>query len=86
MKKNYLQIFQEGGQAPAPEAPAEGGGGPEQMLMAVVESQDPNLALEFCNKMAQEMGIAPGGGAAPAPEAAPPMGSYGMKVPKVTLG
>lgn len=92
MKKDYLKMYQEGGAmgapAPGPEAaPAPGGapagGNPEEMLMAVIESQDPNLALEFCNMLAQQM--SGGGEGAPAPAPAAPMGRYGMKVPKVNL-
>lgn len=88
-KKDYLRMYQEGGPieggAPAPAPDQGGGGGPEEMLMAVIESQDPALALEFCNMLAQQMGAggAPEGG--PAPEPAPPMGRYGMKVPKIKL-
>ncbi len=94
-KKNYLQMFQEGGGMPAPGpegAPA--GDGIDQMLMQVVETQDPQMALEFCNALAAQMGMAPEGpapggpapeGPAPAEQMAPPMGRYGMKVPKIKL-
>lgn len=85
MKKDYLKMFQEGGPMPAPAAaPAPENGGPDEMLAAVVESQDPQLALEFCNMLAQQMGITPGGGA-PAEGGATPMGRYGIKIPKIKL-
>ena len=76
--KNYLEIyakketpkFQAGGAMPegapaGPEAGAPQGGGqdPQAMLMQVLETQDPNLALEFCNMIGQQMQ----GGGAPAP-------------------
>lgn len=83
-------MFQEGGTAPAapaPTAPAPAGGNPDEMLASVIETQDPQLALEFCNMLAQQMGIKPGGGAgadAQGPEAQP-MGRYGFKVPKVKI-
>lgn len=97
-----VQKFQMGGAMPAPEsAPAEGGapmeaapqggGDLEGMIAQVVETQDPNLALEVVNMIAEQAGL----GAAPAapapatdaPVAAPaegiPQGRFGMKVPKV---
>ena len=79
MSKNYLEIyakkstpkFQAGGAmpeggAPAPEAaPAGGGGGAdiEGMLQQVAQTQDPQLALQVCNAIIEQMG----GGGAPAP-------------------
>lgn len=87
MSKNYLATYaqkvtkhQEGG--PVGGAPAEGGqggGGIQEMLMQVLQSQDPNMALEFCNMLGEQMGI--GGGQAAAPGQAPaqaPMGRKGM--------
>lgn len=86
MKKDYLRMFQEGGQmpsqdmapAPAQGAEQEGGTNPDEMLAAVIQTQDPQLALEFCNMLGQQMGLTPGG----APQEAQPMGRYGIKVPK----
>ena len=97
--KNYLaeyavkpvRKFQQGGNAPAP-APADpaaaqggqGGNQIEQMLMQVIQSQDAQLALQFCNALAQQMGIQGGAPAqgqpasAPAPEGGLPAGRYGM--------
>lgn len=80
---NPVRKFQAGG--PAPEAapggaaPGGGGGGMQEALMQVIQSQDPNMALEFCNMLAQEMGI---GGGAPggAPAGGAPMGRNGMRV------
>lgn len=65
--------------APTEGAPAGGGGELEQMLMQVVQTQDPQLALQFCNMLAQTMGL----GQAAAPAGAPaeggvPMGRRGM--------
>jgi hypothetical protein len=92
MKKNYIATYasnpvtkhQEGGPvqggAPAPEG--GGGGGVQEMLMQVVQSQDPNMALQFCNMLAEQMGMG-GQGGAPAPGGAPegaPMGRYGMEI------
>lgn len=86
---NYLKkygntpMFQQGGEMPTePAAPAQGGADLEQMLMQVVQSQDPNLALQFCNMLAEQMG---GGGQAPAAPmgsepAAVPMGRRGMRL------
>jgi hypothetical protein len=60
------------------------------MLMQAYESQDPALALQFVNILAEATGIAGGSGAAAQPAAAPvpapspeevPLGRYGMKVP-----
>ncbi len=76
--KNYLQefaavpTFQAGGEMPAGgQAPAQGGGGMQEALAMVVQSQDPAMALEFCNALAQEAGI----GAGPAGPAGPPAGA-----------
>ena len=94
MVKNYLGIygtkkvskFQEGGAPMAPEAaPAPEGGGAgqlEEMLMQVVQTQDPNLALEFCNMLAEQTGMS-GAPAAPtqaAPAGGVPMGRRGMRL------
>jgi len=94
--KDYLKMygnksvakFQQGG-APvdpnmAPPAPEGGGGGElEQALMQVVQSQDPAMALEFCNMLAEQLGLA-GGAPAPGPEggapAAVPMARNGMRL------
>ena len=81
MSKNYLEMyakketpkFQAGGAMPEGGAPAgpegapAGGGGqdPQAMLMQVLETQDPNMALEFCNMIGQQM--QGGGEGAPAP-------------------
>jgi hypothetical protein len=103
LKQYGTRKFQEGGAAPqapsqggAPASdPSQGGGaGAEdqlkQALTQVVQSQDPQLALQICMALAQQLGIAgaSGGGAAPAPSGPPtgdpgaaPMGRYGMKVP-----
>jgi hypothetical protein len=72
-------------------AQAQGGGGQDPIvsgLTAFMETQDPQIAVEVCNMLAQQMGIgapapAPGGnapmggGGAPAPASAP-MGKNGM--------
>jgi len=86
--------FQEGGAMPPQGPPQEGGGGGlEQALMQVVETQDPQLALQVCMKIAESMGLMQGGapagpGAPPAgpagPPQGPPMGRYGMKLPKLS--
>jgi len=60
--------FQAGGEMPAgPEAaPAPGGGGGgdlQSMLMQFAETQDPQLAVQICNMLLQEL---QGGGGAPA--------------------
>jgi hypothetical protein len=72
-----IKKFQAGGDipaqgaAPAPEAGGapggEGGGGDLQAaIMQVVQSQDPQMALQVINMLAQAMGIAPEAGGAPA--------------------
>lgn len=103
-KSSKVQKFQMGGPMPAPEAapPAEagaapppqdgaGGGDIEAMIAQVVETQDPNLALEVVNMLAEQAGLtappaAEGAPAAPPAMGAPaeggiPQGRYGMKVP-----
>jgi hypothetical protein len=111
-KTNYLakygvRKFQAGGSAPDPSqggAPApdpsqggsQGGGQLEQMLTQVVQTQDPQMALQVCNALAQSMGIggaqgggAPSGASASNPDqqgdqqSSTPMGRYGMKVAPV---
>jgi len=74
-----VRKFQEGG-------PVGGGGADiEGMVMAAYESQDPNMALQAINAIAEAMmGAAQasqGGAAAPAPEAVP-AAKNGMKVEK----
>ncbi|MDA3823272.1 MAG: hypothetical protein PF450_11785 [Bacteroidales bacterium] len=99
MGKNYLEIykknaktpkFQAGGPmsgeapAPAPGGGEEQGGGLEQAIMQVVESQDPQMALQVVMMIAETMGLtggAQGGAPMPAPEGTAPMGRYGMKLP-----
>jgi len=92
MTKNYLQEFGEPvskfqmGGAPGGPAPEQGGdAGMQEALMQVVQYQDPAMALEFCNMLAQEMGMtggAPQGAPMPAPQGAPmPAARQGMKVP-----
>lgn len=73
-----------GMQAP-PEAAPEGGANGQQdqmmqQLTQVVQSQDPNSALEFCNNLAAAAGIQPGGQEAGA-EQAPPPTDEGMEAP-----
>ena len=79
-----VRSFQAGGGAPAPAAPAPEGGAPapagpagpeagggdlQAELMQVVETQDPQLALAFCNKLGEQLAAASQGApAAPAPE------------------
>lgn len=96
--KNYLAMFgkktpmfQEGGAMPS--GAPQGGGSPqggelESAIMQVVQTQDPQLALQVVMKIAESMGLTGQAqqGGAPAPEAAPapeqaPMGRYGMKLP-----
>lgn len=73
--KNYVPVFQEGGEmaAPAEQAPVEQtpqGGDPTQELLAAcqqaLETQDCNLAMQILQAVMQMLG---GGGA---PEAAAP--------------
>jgi len=86
------QVGGEMGAAPAPGAapeggapagaPAEGGDQLQQMLAEVVRTQDPNMALEFCNMLAEGMaaqGGAPEAGAPPA-EGQPAMAQTGAQV------
>lgn len=78
---NKTKKYQAGGPAPEGGAPMgsevgapapEGGGGGDLQaaIMQVVQSQDPNLALQVVNMIAEAMGIAPGG-AAPGGEGVP---------------
>ena len=64
-----VRSFQAGGGMPAPAGPApesgapaagpEAGGGDLQAeLMQVVETQDPQLALAFCNKLGEQLAAA----------------------------
>lgn len=101
-----LRYYQAGGAvapvqggAPAPEAaPAEAGQGAgdqqNQMMQAlqqVIQSQDPNMALQFCNQLGEQLGIAGGGEGEGAgqEQAMPaeggvqevPQGKNGMKIP-----
>lgn len=90
-----VRSFQAGGGAPAPAGPAPEGGAPapapeagggdlQAELMQVVETQDPQLALAFCNKLGEQLAAAQGApagpeaGGAPAGPPAPEMGSGGM--------
>ncbi len=95
--KNYINTYTEkqvtkhqaGGPVEGGAPQGGGGGGVQEMLMQVLESQDPNMALEFCNMLGQQMGI--GGGGAPqggAPAGPAPMGRNGMQVcaPKFKFG
>jgi hypothetical protein len=93
--KNYLQefaavpTFQQGGAMPteAAPAPAQGGGGMEEALAMVVQSQDPAMALEFCNAVAQEAGIGAGPAMTPPmPAEGVPAGGSGMKMPTYKNG
>lgn len=91
MKKDYLnskrtQKFQAGGPAPAggaPQGPQGGGGGPESeiqaMLQEVIETQNPELALQTCNKLYEML---TGEGAAPSEPQAPPMPAGGGQEPQ----
>lgn len=84
-----IKKFQGGGQAPMQEAPQAQEGGQQgegqnqmiEMLTQVVQSQDPNAALQFCNMLAEQMqlGSAPQEGQAPAPEPVP-QAAKGMKM------
>jgi hypothetical protein len=93
-----VRSFQAGGGAPAPAAPAPEGGAPapagpagpeagggdlQAELMQVVETQDPQLALAFCNKLGEQMAASQGAPAGPegapaGPPAGPPPGPEGM--------
>lgn len=78
------QKFQEGGAMGAAPAPAEGGAGGGDIMAAlqqVVESQDPQMALDFCMALYEAQG---GAGAAPAgPEGGAPMARKGVKTSPV---
>ena len=78
-----------GAEAPVEEVPAEEGAGAaqEQMmqqLAQIIQTQDPNLALQFCNQLAEQANMA--GQAAPAPAGGEgvPMNKKGGKVVKVS--
>ena len=94
-----VRSFQAGGGMPAPAGPApegapapggpagpEAGGGDLQAeLMQVVETQDPQLALAFCNKLGEQLAAASQG--APAgPEGAPPAGPPAGPPPEAGMG
>jgi len=81
--KKSTPMFQVGGAmpaeggAPAPAAPAEGG--EDQLkaaLMQIVQTQDKDMALEFCMMLAEQMGL---GAPAPAEGAGTPMARRGMR-------
>jgi hypothetical protein len=92
--QNNVATFQAGGAPGAPAAPAPagdpaagGGGDPmQEMLMQIVQSQDPNMALEFCNQLAQQMGIGGDAGGAPPAGAPVPQAGNGMSVPGYRKG
>ena len=81
-----VRSFQAGGGMPAPAGPApegapapgpEAGGGDLQAeLMQVVETQDPQLALAFCNKLGEQLAAA-SAPAEGAPAGPPPEGMGG---------
>lgn len=98
-KVDYIRKYAPGGAMapPAAAAPTDAGAAPApeqgangqqdqmmQQLTQVVQSQDPNAALEFCNNLASAAGIAPGGqedgGANGQPE---PDGDEGMPMQKM---
>ena len=72
----FIKKFQEGGAAPAPGAPQQGGEDPTAMLMQgaqqAVQNQDCQIAIQVCQMVLEMLG----GGGAPAegagPEAAAP--------------
>ncbi len=85
-KVSFLRKYAGGGMteqpaAPMPpsdsaaQAPAEEGAGSQdqmmQQLSQVIQTQDANMALEFCNQLGQAAGIAPGGEGGEPQEAAP---------------
>ncbi|MES1922979.1 hypothetical protein MHBO_004511 [Bonamia ostreae] len=86
------QKFQEGGMAPAPEQMAPEGGAPagpeggdqgaeiQAAIQQVIQTQDPELALQVCNALGEMMGISGGGEGAPA-EGAPAPGPEGAGAP-----
>ena len=85
----------EGGATGAPAAPESAGGQPGgqsgdpmmDALVQVVQTQDPQAALQFCNMLAEQMGIASGGGsAAPAGGSASGGGSQEGAVPVARNG
>jgi hypothetical protein len=86
---NKVSRFQEGGampaegmaqQAPMQEAPAQGGGDLQAMLMQAYESQDPQMALQVVNAIVEQMQAAQGGGA-PA-QGGMPAAKNGMRMPQ----
>lgn len=86
-----VRKLQQGGAAPmapapaqapmAPEAPAEGGGGVEQMLAEYAQTRDPQLAVAIADTLvemiAQQAGAAEGG----QPGGEVPMARKGGKAP-----
>jgi hypothetical protein len=66
---------QQAQQAPQGPAPEEGAPNIDQMMMQVLESQDPQMALQLVNILAEASGMGAGGGQQM------PMGRYGMKIP-----
>ncbi len=77
MSKDYIKQnkrvrkFQEGGAAPAPQAP-QGGNPQEEIMMGAMQasqSRDPELALQVCDAIAEMAGGAEGG--APPPQGPP---------------
>lgn len=95
-KNHNFRKFQEGGameapveapvaqEAPvegaAPEAPAQGGGDPMQMLMQLaqmaaqaLQTQDANMAMEVCNGLVEFIQIIQGQGQAPQEAPAEPV-------------
>jgi len=97
MAKDYLKAyktvskFQEGGQmAPqqaAPQQAAPQGGAPdiEGMIMQAYESQDPNMALQVVNAIAEQMMGGQQGGGQPMPAASKGM-RLGSKSPRFRAG
>ena len=92
MIKNYLEQYaskpvkklQAGGMGVPAAAPEQGGGQVEQMLMQVIQTQDPNMALQFCNMLAEQMGVGGQPQSAPAPATEGlPAGKYGMSTKKL---
>jgi hypothetical protein len=90
--------FQEGGGMPADPAmaggdpnaapagaPAGGGDPLQDMLMQVIQTQDPNMALEFCNVLYEQMAGAAGGGAPAGGAPAPAMRKGGTVVTHVPV-
>jgi len=92
MANDYLKKYtpvtkhQEGGQVAPAAAPQGGGADIEGMIMAAYESQDPNMALQAVNAIAETMmGGAQGGGEQPMPAASKGM-RLGSTSPKFSKG